>query len=115
MGQTLFLPDSDHARPRSTKVLGPKRSRATSLVRMTPGGPEVAPDQRVMRIRLLRKLAEVMDGIDLSRYEEGDEVNLPQQSAELLIAEGWGEPIDRRGARRHRESDDRRISSGADC
>jgi hypothetical protein len=43
-------------------------------------------------IRLLRKLAERLDGIDVSEYEEGDVLALPQPQAELLIAEGWALP-----------------------
>lgn len=42
-----------------------------------------------MRVRLVRKLADYLDGIDLSAYEEGDVLDLPRREAELLIAEGW--------------------------
>jgi hypothetical protein len=43
----------------------------------------------VMRVRLVRKLADILDGIDVSAYKSGDIVNLSQRDAELLIAEQW--------------------------
>jgi hypothetical protein len=42
-----------------------------------------------MRVRLTRKLAERVDGVDLSSYREGDVLALPSHEAELLVAEGW--------------------------
>ena len=42
-----------------------------------------------MRIRLTRKLAECLNGIDLSRHTVGDVLTVPRREAELLIAEGW--------------------------
>jgi hypothetical protein len=45
-----------------------------------------------MRVRLTRKLAECLDGIDVSRNIVGDLLTLDQRAAELLIAEGWAEP-----------------------
>lgn len=42
-----------------------------------------------MRIRLTRKLAECVDGIDLSGYRPGDVLDVPAHHAELLIAERW--------------------------
>jgi len=47
---------------------------------------------RMMRIRLLRKLADRLDGIDVSDYREGDVIDLPRAEAELLIAERWALP-----------------------
>ena len=47
-----------------------------------------------MRIKLGRKLADVLDGIDLSGRNPGDIVELPAAQADLLIAEGWAEPAD---------------------
>jgi len=43
----------------------------------------------VMRVRLVRKLADILDGIDVSAYKSGDIVNLSRHDAELLIAEEW--------------------------
>lgn len=42
-----------------------------------------------MRIRLTRKYADLIDGVDLSKCKVGDVVDLPDREAELLIAEGW--------------------------
>ena len=43
-----------------------------------------------MWIRLTRKLADAIDGIDLSSHGVGDIVNLSPREAQLLVAEGWG-------------------------
>ena len=45
--------------------------------------------ERTTRVLLTRKLAEFLDGIDLSRYRPGDLLDLPRRDAELLIREGW--------------------------
>jgi hypothetical protein len=54
-----------------------------------------------MRIRLIRKLADEIDGIDVSDYKQGDVFELPRHEAELLLAEGWvvpdEEPVRRAG------------------
>jgi hypothetical protein len=42
-----------------------------------------------VRLRLTRKLAEEIDGINLANHEVGDQMDLPERKAELLIAEGW--------------------------
>jgi len=42
-----------------------------------------------MLIRLTRKLAERVDGVDLSRSREGDVLDLSRHEAHLLVAEGW--------------------------
>jgi hypothetical protein len=44
-----------------------------------------------MRIRLTRKLAQYLDGIDVSANQVGDVLDLPRREAELLIAERWAE------------------------
>lgn len=46
-----------------------------------------------MRIRLTAKLAEVVNGIDLSHYEEGDVMDLSDREARLLMAEKWAEAV----------------------
>jgi hypothetical protein len=45
------------------------------------------------KVRLTRKLAEVVNGIDLSGVEPGDEMELSTRDAAILIAEGWAIPI----------------------
>jgi hypothetical protein len=54
-----------------------------------------------MRVRLIRKLAERIDGIDLRAYEPGDTLDIARSEARLLIAEGWAA---RETARRYRAS-----------
>jgi hypothetical protein len=46
-----------------------------------------------MRVRLTVKLADVVDGIDLSEYAEGNVLELSESEARLLIAEKWAEPV----------------------
>jgi len=47
-----------------------------------------------IRVRLTRKLAAVMNGVDVSAIDVGDIVELNARSAAILIAEGWAEPTD---------------------
>lgn len=54
-----------------------------------------------MVIRLTRKLADMLDGIDVSAYRVGQALHLPWREARLLIAEGWAELIERRRRPRH--------------
>lgn len=42
-----------------------------------------------MQIQLVRKLANHLDGIDVTAYRQGDVIDLPLRDAELLIAEQW--------------------------
>jgi hypothetical protein len=50
----------------------------------------------MMVIRLTRKLADMIDGIDLSGYTVGQVIHLPVAAAKLLIAEKWAELVERR-------------------
>ncbi len=49
-----------------------------------------------MRIRLVRKYANVLNGIDLTDIRIGDTVELIPFQAELLIREGWAVKVNRR-------------------
>ena len=63
-----------------------------------------------MKVRLTRKLADSIDGVDLSRKRVGRIINVGRKDAQLLIAEGWGCPADDVGERRSQmrdQSDDR--------
>jgi len=51
----------------------------------------MALGRRRMQIRLTRKLADYLDGIDVSEYRVGDIMELPVRDAHLLIAERWAE------------------------
>lgn len=42
-----------------------------------------------MTVVLVRKLADWIDGIDLSSFRVGDVLDLPHATARLLAAEGW--------------------------
>jgi len=52
-----------------------------------------------MLVRLVRKLADNLDGIDVSGHREGDVLDLPASRAALLIAERWAVPDRRREIR----------------
>jgi hypothetical protein len=43
----------------------------------------------LMQIQLVRKLANHLDGIDVTAHAQGDIIDLPRRDAELLIAEQW--------------------------
>ena len=47
-----------------------------------------------MRIRLTRKFATFLNGLDLSRINVGDIVFLPERDAVMLIREGWAERVE---------------------
>jgi hypothetical protein len=48
--------------------------------------------QSKMQVLLTRKLAERIDGVDLSGWEVGQALEVPLREAQLLVAEGWAEP-----------------------
>jgi hypothetical protein len=47
------------------------------------------PADDVVSVRLTRKYADVIDGVDLSHVDVGDDVRLSSREAALLVAEGW--------------------------
>ena len=48
----------------------------------------------MVRVRLTRKFAQVINGIDLTGVAAGEQIDLTPREAELLVAEGWATPID---------------------
>ena len=44
-----------------------------------------------MKVRLTRKFADLINGIDLSKAHTGETLDLSEREAELLLAEGWAE------------------------
>lgn len=54
-------------------------------------------------MRLTRKYAEMIDGIDLTDAHVGDHLKLPRHDAEMLIAEGWAERTATRQRKRSNE------------
>ena len=65
---------------------GPERRRLKPVVKIVP-------------VRLIRKYAEIIDGVDLSAYNVGDRVPAAAADAKLLLAEGWAVPVERRERR----------------
>jgi hypothetical protein len=62
-----------------------------------------------MKVRLTRKHAERLDGIDLRGYEPGDLLDLPPKDAGLIVAEAWAVPERRQSQTRtgpRRRADD---------
>jgi hypothetical protein len=45
----------------------------------------------VTSIRLIKKLAAVLNGIDVSALKVGDIIDLPDTAARVMVAEGWAE------------------------
>ena len=56
-------------------------------------------------IRLIKKLALMLNGIDLSHRQVGEVFLLPVHDAALLIGEGWAEQVDRRVSAGRRKTD----------
>ena len=50
-------------------------------------------------VRLTRKYAEVIDGVNLEHATVGDRLELSQREAQMLIAEGWAEPSEEKPSR----------------
>ena len=46
----------------------------------------------VTSVRLTRKLADVLDGVDLTDHKVGDIIRLPQHEADVLLAKKWAIP-----------------------
>jgi hypothetical protein len=69
-----------------------------------------------MYIRLTRKLAQTLNGLDLRSFSVGELINLDDHLARMLIAEGWAERVvrdefataDDRSARRRKRIPRRR-------
>jgi hypothetical protein len=49
-----------------------------------------------VKVRLTKKLAERLDGVDVSRNHVGDLLDLPPAKARLLVAEEWAVAEERR-------------------
>ena len=61
-----------------------------------------------MRLRITRKLTGIVDGIDLSRFMETLTYDVSTSLANLLLAEGWAEPVSDAG-----KSNPSRATSGS--
>jgi CheY-like chemotaxis protein len=58
----------------------------------------------MIRVRLTRKLAERINGVDLADVRVGDVFDLSEQAARMLIAEGWAETVVEEPLRKTRAS-----------
>jgi hypothetical protein len=47
----------------------------------------------VPRVRLIKKLAPVLNGFDLTKVKVGDVILVPDAVAAMLIREGWAERV----------------------
>jgi hypothetical protein len=57
------------------------------------GHGESANGDRTASVRLTRKYADMINGVDLRAAKVGDRLKLPVRAAEVLVAEGWAETI----------------------
>lgn len=46
-----------------------------------------------MYIRITKKLAQTLNGLDLRAFEVGEVVDLPHRFATMLMTEGWAEAV----------------------
>lgn len=60
-----------------------------------------------VRVRLTKKFAEEIDGVDLSGRSVGEVFRLPEEQARLLMAEHWAVPAAKKDARATRDDDGR--------
>lgn len=56
-------------------------------------------DMQAMRVRLTRKFADRIDGVNLDGYQVGEVLDLPPTEARLLLIEEWA--VAERGASEH--------------
>ena len=56
-----------------------------------------------VRVRLVRKFAEMIDGVDLSGRAVGDTFHVPPEDARLLVAEEWAVPAKQTSRESRRE------------
>lgn len=52
--------------------------------------------KRQMRIRLIRKLANVLNGVDLTHCRVGNTLDVELSTAQMLVAEEWAEPVEQK-------------------
>ena len=49
----------------------------------------------MISVRLTKKLAALLNGVDVSALKVGDILELPDSAARMLVLEGWAEPAER--------------------
>jgi hypothetical protein len=65
----------------------------TCHLRARPENHPFRSPKLVQRVRLIRKLAPVLNGIDLSKVQVSDVIYVPEAVAAMLIREGWAELV----------------------
>ena len=84
-----MLKRNQYRKPASLRPLeeqaAPPEERQTTLDEVLLDGP------RDSAVRLTRKYAEMIDGVNLADARVGDELTLSARDADVLIAEGWAE------------------------
>lgn len=63
--------------------------RARTNSSFTDGSPCSHAGQ-LMRVRLVRKFANALNGLDLTKVSVGDVIDVAPHVASMLILEGWG-------------------------
>jgi hypothetical protein len=58
---------------------------------MLPKRDLCSDSNHCMRVKLVRKFANALNGIDLSKVSVGDIIDVTPNQAAMLIAEGWAE------------------------
>jgi hypothetical protein len=69
------------------------RRRLLASINAVPIFSRVLEGKVLRCVRLIRKLAASLNGFNLSQIDIGDVIELPDQTATMLIAEGWAEPL----------------------
>ena len=67
-----------------------------------------------VRVRLIRKIAEHVDGVDVTGHAVGETFELTSAEAALLVAEGWAVLASGDGAGRHGGGDGTAPTGGGD-
>jgi len=67
-----------------------------------------------VRVRLIRKIAEHVDGVDVTGHAVGETFELTSAEAALLVAEGWAVLASEDGAGRHGVGDGKATTDGGD-
>jgi len=82
----------------AVNVLDPQMHRQSTNKRKSTADESAGADRRSRRpadeiasVRLIRKYAEMIDGVNLEEAEVGDRLELSKHDADVLVAEGWAE------------------------
>ena len=74
----------------------PRKPKASSTGAAHPEHWQSAGTDDLRTVRLVRKYADMIDGVDLEGATVGDRLELSPKDADVLIAEGWAVADERR-------------------